>query len=212
MATNSKLAMAGALSVRHNRLPMAAFSWRLRNALRWTFLWGLICNTLAQAFTALTGVPTITAELSLRKRNLDGTWTDYGIVSRRVVTNAGVAFLVDDWDANGQDISTMNFHGCGTGATAEAAGDTALVAESTTVLTVDSTRATGTRAQPSANVYRSTGVVNFDGSAAITEHGLFSQAATGGGVLWDRSVFSAVNVVSGESITFQYDCTINAGS
>jgi hypothetical protein len=212
MATNSNLAMAGDVTVTHNRMPMVSWRWRLRNALRWTFIWGLICNTLAKGFTALTGVPTITSELSLRKRNLDGTWTNYGVVSRRLVTNAGVAFLVDDWDNNGQDITTLNFHGCGTGATAEAAADTALVTESTTVLNPDSTRATGTRAQPSANVYRSTGVVNFDGSAAITEHGLFSQAATGGGTLWDRSVFSAVNVVSGESITFQYDCTIAAGS
>jgi len=32
------------------------------------------------------------------------------------------------------------------------------------------------------------------------------------GALWDRSVFSAINVASGDSISFQYTCTINSGS
>jgi hypothetical protein len=122
-----------------------------------------------------------------------------------------VAFLVDDWDNNGQDISTLNYHGCGTGTTAEAAGDTALVTESTTALNPDSTRATGTRSQPTAPQYQSVGTITFDASAAITEHGLFSQAATGGGTLWDRSVFSAINVASGDSIQFTYVMTATAG-
>jgi hypothetical protein len=45
----------------------------------------------------------------------------------------------------------------------------------------------------------------------VTEHGIFSQAATGGGTLWDRSVFSAINVVSGDSIQFTYTCTVSSG-
>lgn len=134
-----------------------------------------------------------------------------GLLSTKVITDAGVAFLVDDWDNNGADISTMNFHGCGTGATAEAVGDTALGTESTTILNPDSTRATGTRSQPAANQYRSVGTLTFDGSGAITEHGLLSQAATGGGTLWDRSVFSAINVANGDSIQFTYTCTVSSG-
>ena len=134
-----------------------------------------------------------------------------GLLSTRLVTDAGVAFLVDDWDNSVTDLTTMNFHGCGTGATAEAVGDTALVTESTTALNPDSTRATGTRSQPAANQYRSVGTVTFDASAAITEHGIFSQAATGGGTLWDRSVFSAINVASGDSIQFTYTCTVSSG-
>lgn len=134
-----------------------------------------------------------------------------GLVSTKVITDAGVAFLVDDWDNNGQDLTTMNFHGCGTGTNAEAAGDTALQTESTTVLNPDSTRATGTRSQPAANQYRSVGTLTFDGSAAVTEHGILSQAATGGGTLWDRSVFSAINVANGDSIQFTYTCTVSSG-
>ena len=83
--------------------------------------------------------------------------------------------------------------------------------ESTTALNPDNTRATGTRSQPAANQYRSVGTLTFDNTAAVTEHGLFSQAATGGGTLWDRSVFSAINVVSGDSIQFTYTVTVSAG-
>ena len=48
---------------------------------------------------------------------------------------------------------------------------------------------------------------------AITEHGVFSQAATGGGVLLDRSLFSVVNVVAAaDSIVATYDLTFPSGS
>lgn len=141
----------------------------------------------------------------------DGRIEHLGLICTKVITDAGVAFLVDDWDNNAQDISTMNFHGCGTGTNAEAAADTALQTESTTALNPDSTRATGTRSQPAANQYRTVGTLTFDASAAVTEHGILSQAATGGGTLWDRSVFSAINVVSGDSIQFTYTCTVSSG-
>lgn len=138
-----------------------------------------------------------------------------GLLSTRVITDTGVAFLVDDWDVNTasatNDITTLKYHGVGTGTGSEAAGDTALGTESTTALNPDSTRPTGTQSQPSANILRSVGTVTFDATAAITEHGLFSQAATGGGTLWDRSVFSAINVVSGDSIQFTYSCTVSSG-
>ncbi len=141
----------------------------------------------------------------------DGTIERLGLLSTRLITDTGVAFLVDDWDNNGQDLTTLNFHGCGTGTNAENQTDSALQTESTTALNPDNTRATGTRSQPAANQYRSVGTVTFDNTAAITEHGLFSQAATGGGTLWDRSVFSAINVVSADSIQFTHTTTVSAG-
>lgn len=141
----------------------------------------------------------------------DGTVQHLGLLGTKLITNAAVAYIVDDWDGGANAIDLFNFHGCGTGVTAEAAGDTALVTESTTALNPDSTRATGTKSQPSANILRSVGTATFDASAAITEHGLFSQAATGGGTLFDRTVFSAVNVVSGDSIQFTYSGTLSAG-
>ena len=138
---------------------------------------------------------------------------DFGEISHHVITDTGVAFLVDAWQ-NSTEMENMKYHGCGTGTTAEAASQTALVTESTTALNPDSTRATGSLTEgASANIFRTVGTVTFDATAAITEQGIFSQAATGGGTMWDRSMFSGstINVASGDSIQFQYDCTASSG-
>ena len=209
---NARMSMGGALVARKISAPGPGLAWHLRNRTRASYLYGIVFNWLAKQFSKLTGIPTLTAELRAKLLKRDGSVIDYGVVSYRVVTNAGVAFIVDDFDpAATTDISTLKYHGCGTGATAEATSDTALVTESTTALNPDSTRATGTATQPSANILTSTATVTFDATAAITEHGIFSRAATGGGTLLDRSVFSAINVVSGDSIQFAYSLTVSAG-
>jgi hypothetical protein len=141
----------------------------------------------------------------------DGSVEHLGLLCTKVVTNAGVDYIVDDWDGGGNVIDNFNFHGCGTGTNSENQTDTALQTESTTVLNPDSTRPTGTKSQPASNQMRSVGTATFDGSAAITEHGIFTQAATGGGTLLDRSVFSAINVANGDSIQFTYTLTLSAG-
>ena len=125
-----------------------------------------------------------------------------------LIVTAGKNFLVDAWQ-NLLELETMKYHGVGIGTNAAAAGDTALQTESTTILNPDNTRATGTLAEgASANIFRTVGTVSFDGSGAITEWGLFSQAATGGGTLWSRVVFAAINVASGDSIQFTYEVTV----
>lgn len=142
----------------------------------------------------------------------DGEILELGLASMRVVTTAGCNFLVDAMQGTVEP-EILKYHGVGTGTNAEASSDTALQTESTTILTVDSTRATGSLTEgASANVFRTVGTVSFDGGGAITEHGVFSQAATGGGTLLDRSVFSAVNVISGDGLQATYDYTITAGS
>jgi hypothetical protein len=204
------MVVSGDLQARRLVCPKAPLAWRVRN---------LIAHRapdyprLGVAYVARAmGVPVMRSVLKAKVRQADGAWIDYGILSTRVVTDAGVAFLVDAWQ-NSVELEIMKYHGVGTGTTAEAAGDTALVTESTTALDPDSTRATGSLAEgATANIFRSIGTVTFDNTAAITEHGLFSQAATGGGTLWDRSVFSAINVVSGDSIQFTYEVTFSAGS
>lgn len=198
---NSSMTLGGKMTARKITPPGPGFWWHVRNRTRPSYLYGWLFNWLAFLFTKVTGIPTLTAQLAIRLFRANGEIVDYGVVSYRVVTDAGVAFIVDDFDpAATTDISTLKYHGCGTGVSAESASDTALGTESTTALNPDSTRATGTATQPSANIYKSTGTVTFDASAAITEHGIFSQAATGGGTLLDRSLFSAINVVSGDSI------------
>jgi len=201
----------GQLTARKIGATRAPWSWRLKNAARWAYLKGAIAFHVIRPLAASWGLLTMIASLSIRVKRADGSWEDYGVVSHRVITTAGVTYLRDDFNNNAQDITLMNFHGCGTTNTAEAVGDTALAAESTTALNPDNTRATGTRSTPSATVFRSVGTLTFDATAAVVEHGILSQAATGGGTLWDRSVFSAINVASGDSIQFTYDLTLTAG-
>jgi hypothetical protein len=206
------MSMAGTLGVRKIGATKAPLSWRIRNALRWGFITGWLFNRLAYVFSKVTGIVTMTSDLAIRvRRGATGEWIDYGTVGYRVVTDAGVAYIVDDWDGGSNTIDLFNYHGCGTGNTAEAVGDTALVTESTTALNPDSTRATGTKSQPAANQMRSVGTLTFDNTVAVVEHGIFHQAATGGGTLLDRTVFSTVNVVSGDSIQFTYTLTLNSG-
>lgn len=149
--------------------------------------------------------------LDARVIRADGYSLDLGCVGKRVVTTAGVNYLRDDFaaGAGSADISNFKYHGCGTGTTAEAIGDTALVTECTTALNPDSTRGTGTQVNSVAKTYSTVATMTFDGSAAVTEHGLFSAASAG--TLWDRTVFSAINVASGDSIQFTYTLTISDG-
>jgi hypothetical protein len=136
---------------------------------------------------------------------------DYGIVGRKVVTTTGVGFIVDAF-ANGVEMENMKFHGIGTGGSAEAVGNTALTTELTTQYIVDNTRATGSTTENGANVYRTVGTNQVDTGVAITEHGIFSQAATGGGVMIDRTLFSVINLANLESLESTYDLTFTAGS
>lgn len=184
-------------------------SWRLRNARNlWRGLWR---TTLARAVARVTHCPVMYGQLWLRVYHADGSVTPLGLASMRVVTTAGVNFLVDALQGTVEP-ELLKFHGIGTGGTAEAVGDTALVTESTTALNPDSTRATGSLGEgASANIFRTVGTVLVDASVAATEHGIFSQAATGGGTLLDRTLFTVVNLASGDSLQATYDLTITAG-
>jgi hypothetical protein len=165
----------------------------------------------AELIDRVSSVVILHSSLSAELRLGSGGRLNYGEIAHHVVTTAGVNFLVDAWQGTVEP-EILKYHGVGTGTNAEAVGDTALQTESTTALNPDSTRATGSLTEgASANIFRTVGTPVFDASAAITEHGILSQAATGGGTLWDRSVFSAINVVSGDSIQFTYDLTISSG-
>lgn len=149
----------------------------------------------------------------VKHRGSDGAVIDYGLASMRVVTTAGVNYIVDAFQ-NTTEVENLKYHGFGTGGTAEASGDTALVTELTTQYASDSTRPTGTTTEgASANIYRTVATLSPDsgGTIAITEHGVFS--ATSAGTLLDRSLFSAVNLVAGsDSLQATYDLTFAAGS
>lgn len=153
------------------------------------------------------------SSLAFTHIHADGRVDEYGVVSRKVITNAGVDFLMAAF-ANTTEAENLKFHALGTGNTAEAATDTALVTELTTEYNPNSTRATGTNTVntgPNPDTMTSSGTNTVDASAAVVEHGLMSQAATGGGTLWDRSIFSVVNLANGDSGKTDYTLTVAAG-
>jgi hypothetical protein len=133
----------------------------------------------------------------------NGMKIDYGVLSYRVVTDAFVAFVVDQLQTETSVFGDFKYHDSGVGATAEAAGDTGIQT------TDGESRATGTQTESAANAYRSVGTIAYTTTKAITEHGLFNDLTAG--TLMDRSVFSAINVVNGDSIQFTYTLTLTAG-
>jgi hypothetical protein len=70
-------------------------------------------------------------------------------------------------------------------------------------------RVTGSQTESASNAYRSVGTISYTTTKAIVEHGLFNDLTAG--TLLDRTVFSAINVVNGDSIQFTYTLTLSAG-
>jgi hypothetical protein len=182
--------------------------YRLKNLVNiWRGLWRIV---LAKAL----GVPHIYGCLYGKIIRGDGSVVNLGLISMRVVTDTGVAFLVDAFQ-NTTELENLKFHGYGTGTNAEAAANTGLQTELTTEYATDNTRPTGSTTEgASANIYRTVATLSPDGAGtlAITEHMVNSQAATGGGTCWDRSVFSAINLTrSADSLQTTYDATFPSG-
>lgn len=190
----------------------ASLWWKLKNAIlnRSRELPALVVYRL---MGAIFGLVYIESCLRLELRRADGSVTDYGIVGRRVITTVGVNFIVDAFQ-NLVELELMHFHGFGTGTGAEAVGDTTLGTEFTTEYATDNTRPTGSQTEGAANVYVTAATFSPDtgGTLAVTEHGIFSQAANSGGTLLDRTKFAAVNLVAGsDSLTATYSLTVTSG-
>lgn len=175
--------------------------------------WRLPVDLAEELIDAIRSTCLIESELSLKhviKGRQKDLVIDYGVVSRRVITDAGAAAIVNGF-RNTFEIELFNFHALGTGVTAEAAAQTALVTELTTQYSTDNTRPTGTQSAPAGNQYQSVATITVDANVSITEHALMSQAAAPGGTMWDRSVFTALALNSGDSIIATYIATITAG-
>lgn len=179
--------------------------WRGRLGL---FLWKLsnlpnLLRGLPVLFAGLVaGVTVPVGRLFATVIRADGTRVELGLISTRVVTTAGVNYLVDCLQGT-QEPENLKWHAMGTGNTAEAAGDTVLVAE------VES-RVAGTQEEgASANIYKTVATITATQARAIVEHGLFS--ASSAGTLFDRSVFAVVNLATGDAIQFTYQLTLPAG-
>src|SRR5688572_30341813 len=110
--------------------------WRARN---WPNLWRGVRRVLTARSMNLS---TFYGSLYITHIKGDGEVLDYGLASMRVVTTAGVNFLVDALQGSVEP-EILKYHGVGTGTNAEASADTALQTESTTILNPNDTRATG---------------------------------------------------------------------
>ena len=124
------------------------------------------------------------------------------------VVNAGLAILTNRIIQAGTAPKDI---GWGIGTTAVAVTDTSLVTESAPTTSGGRTVGTESRvtsASPAVtnDTYQVVGTVTAVSTLAITEAGLFD-AVTAGNMLM-RGVFTAVNVVSGDSIAFTFQATI----
>jgi len=134
-----------------------------------------------------------------------GTWSDKKVVSN-LVTTAGkgaVAGLI-----NGVVTNFFEYIAVGTGTTAAAIGDTALEAE-----IVDSglARVSSTTSRVTTDTTNDTAQLTttftVSGTKAVTESGVLDSASTG--TLLARQVFSAINVVSGDSLTITWKIDVD---
>lgn len=177
--------------------------YRLRSAWEELKLRGrTLVNASAFAINPHAGEVAPVGRLHASLKRANGSVEDLGLICTKLVTTAGVNYLVDSLQGLVEP-EDLKYHASGTGTTAEAIGQTTLVTEV-------ATRATGTLAEgASANIFRTVGTISYAGTFAITEHGIFSAAAVG--TLLDRSVFAAINVGSGDAIEFTYELTLPAG-
>jgi hypothetical protein len=120
-----------------------------------------------------------------------------------ILTTAGKQWIVDkvQEEPAGATMPLMKWIAWGTGATAEAVGNTALATEASEA------RVVSVLSQPSADVDRSVGTITANGTKTITECGRFNQLAVGG-TLYVRSLFTGIPMVSGDRIEFTQDLQV----
>lgn len=109
-----------------------------------------------------------------------------------LVTNAGKDIITNRISGAGTE---PKFVAVGTGSTAEAATQTALVTEVETRATGTSSRQTTSTAN---DTYQVVGTVSITATRALQESGLFD-ASTVGNMLC-RGVFTTINLVNGDTI------------
>lgn len=137
---------------------------------------------------------------------ITGNYT-YTLRGANLVTNAGKAGVASRINGAGSE-AAFTYIAIGTGTTAAAAGDTTLETE---ITTGGGARAAATASRTTTDVTNDTArlVLTFTFSAtfAVTEAGALNAASAG--TLLNRQVFSAVNVVSGDSLQVTIDIDVD---
>lgn len=193
----------GELGIRKIKAQRPSLQWIVSNRFNWKYVKGWLAEYVGMPLAKTLGLLTAIGKLEAVLVRADGTKVNYGVLSRRVVTDAFVAFVVDQLQTETSVFGDFKYHDSGVGSTAEAAGNTAMET------TDGEARVAGTQTESAANAYRSVGTISYTTTKAITEHGLFNDLTAG--TLMDRSVFTAINVVNGDSIQFTYTLTLTAG-
>lgn len=136
---------------------------------------------------------------------LFGNWTTQA-VRANLITTKGKQITAQQ--LGGTTTAPVTAMAIGTGTTAAAAGDTALETEATTnggergAATVSNQTTTTT-----GDTERWVKTFSFTGSFAITEEGLLDNNTSGGNLL-AHQVFSAVNVISGDSLQITHNVQV----
>ena len=148
----------------------------------------------------------------LKKRNysipnipfLFGFWRK-SLKLSNLVTNAGLAGEASRNNGAGAE-AAFTYVGIGIGTTAANASDTTLESE---ITTNGGERGAGSASRVTTDVTNDTAQLvltfNFTGGFAVTESGVLNAASVG--TLLARQVFSAINVISGDSlqVTWKFD-------
>lgn len=200
---NGTMIPQGDLEIKLIRANKPNFSWVFSNRFNYTYFKGWITEVLLAKIAKRFGLMVAIGKLEAVLIHADGTKVNYGVLSRRSITNAFVNFVAAQLVTDSVEIGDFKYHDSGVGTTAENVTDTAMET------TDGESRATGNQTNPTSPTYRSVGTISYTTTKAITEHGLFSSASST--TLMDRSVFAAINVVNGDSIQFTYTLTLTAG-
>jgi hypothetical protein len=133
-----------------------------------------------------------------------GWWEDVGRVSQGKVTTAFRDFLALMLVTDATTIGDFKFQRPGTGTTAEANTQTALVTDA-------GLEATGNQTNPTASTYQSVATVTADSTETWEEHSIRNATGAAGGTMLDRSLISpTVSVVNLDTVEFTYVLTLNA--
>lgn len=131
----------------------------------------------------------------------------YSMRGANLVTTAGKAGVAGRIGGSGSP-AAFTYIAIGTGTNAAAAGDTALQTE---IASGGGSRAAATVSLTTTDTTNDTAravlTFTFSSSFAVTEAGLLNAASTG--TLLNRQVFSAVNVVSGDSLQVTIDIDVD---
>ncbi len=157
----------------------------------------------------ISSIVVIESCLNIATRTKSG-FRDYGTVGHRVVTTAGVGYIVDAFQ-NLVELELQKFHALGTASNAEAVGDTQLFGEILQYPTAN-TRPTGSLAEGgAANIFQTWATCTVSAVCSLREHGVFSSATASYGILLDRTMFSLITLAAGDSIDTTYQLTVTVG-